>query len=249
MSERNIGAPDSLTVYLDQISQTPLLTPEEEIGLAQVIEAGTAARLAMQVAGREEPTGQEARAMYQATLAKDQFIRANLRLVVTTATDGFSVPSGMELLELIQEGNLGLERAVDKFDWRKGFKFSTYATFWIRRNIIRGIKKHRKIASTLLPLDFSNDDGLSFAEILPQTAEDEPEEATMRIVESTDTRGIIDEVLGERAIRALDLRFGAGRTWEEIGDELGITPSGALRLVNRSKSKLKPVIEGSSLAS
>ena len=71
-------------------------------------------------------------------VAKDRFIRANLRLVVSIAKR-FPLPPGMELLDLIQDGNLGLEHAVDKFDWRKGFKFSTYATFWIRQSIGRAL--------------------------------------------------------------------------------------------------------------
>ncbi|MET0737782.1 MAG: sigma-70 family RNA polymerase sigma factor, partial [Acidimicrobiales bacterium] len=70
--------------------------------------------------------------------AKDRFIRANLRLVVSIARR-YPLPQGMDLLDLIQEGNLGLEHAVDKFDWRRGFKFSTYATFWIRQAIGRAL--------------------------------------------------------------------------------------------------------------
>ncbi len=78
------------------------------------------------------------RAIKEAAAAKDHFIRANLRLVVSVARR-YPLPPGMELLDLIQEGNLGLEHAVDKFDWRKGFKFSTYATFWIRQAIGRAL--------------------------------------------------------------------------------------------------------------
>ena len=70
--------------------------------------------------------------------AKDRFIRANLRLVVSIARR-YPLPQGMDLGDLIQEGNLGLEHAVDKFDWRRGFKFSTYATFWIRQAIGRAL--------------------------------------------------------------------------------------------------------------
>ena len=70
--------------------------------------------------------------------AKDRFIRSNLRLVVSIAKR-YPLPQGIELLDLIQEGNLGLEHAVDKFDWRRGFKFSTYATFWIRQAIGRAL--------------------------------------------------------------------------------------------------------------
>ena len=78
------------------------------------------------------------RTVKTAAEAKDHFIRANLRLVVSVARR-YPLPPGMELLDLIQEGNLGLEHAVDKFDWRKGFKFSTYATFWIRQSIGRAL--------------------------------------------------------------------------------------------------------------
>ena len=76
--------------------------------------------------------------MAAAAEAKDRFIRANLRLVVSIARR-YPLPQGMDLLDLIQEGNLGLEHAVDKFDWRRGFKFSTYATFWIRQAIGRAL--------------------------------------------------------------------------------------------------------------
>jgi RNA polymerase primary sigma factor len=82
--------------------------------------------------------GDEHRTIRDAARAKDHFIRANLRLVVSIARRYPMQPS-LELLDLIQEGNLGLEHAVDKFDWRKGFKFSTYATFWIRQAIGRAL--------------------------------------------------------------------------------------------------------------
>ena len=78
------------------------------------------------------------RAVADAAAAKDRFIRSNLRLVVSIARR-YPLPQGMDLGDLIQEGNLGLEHAVDKFDWRRGFKFSTYATFWIRQAIGRAL--------------------------------------------------------------------------------------------------------------
>ena len=92
------------------------------------------------------------RADRKAAEAKDRFIRANLRLVVSVARR-YPLPAGMELLDLIQEGNLGLEHAVDKFDWRKGFKFSTYATFWIRQAIGRALDQ--KASLVRLPGDRS----------------------------------------------------------------------------------------------
>ncbi|MFM8722248.1 MAG: RNA polymerase sigma factor RpoD/SigA, partial [Acidimicrobiaceae bacterium] len=112
-----------------------LLTAEDERTLSKAIEKGreAAARLA---AG--ERSAQLRKDMKAAAAAKDRFIRANLRLVVSIARR-YPLPQGMDLLDLIQEGNLGLEHAVDKFDWRRGFKFSTYATFWIRQAIGRAL--------------------------------------------------------------------------------------------------------------
>ena len=112
---------DSVGQYLNEIGMVPLLNAQEERQLSQTIEAGTAAR-ARKEAGE---TGRDiVRAIRAAEQAKDRFIRSNLRLVVSVARR-YPLPPGMELLDLIQEGNLGLEHAVDKFDWRKGFKFST----------------------------------------------------------------------------------------------------------------------------
>src|SRR5918998_4982930 len=124
---------DSVGLYLNEICLVPLLTAVEERQLSQVIEAGRAASSRLD-AGESGPELE--RAVREAARAKDRFIRSNLRLVVSIARR-YPLPQGMELLDLIQEGNLGLEHAVDKFDWRKGFKFSTYATFWIRQAIGR----------------------------------------------------------------------------------------------------------------
>lgn len=130
------GDPDNSTdAYLYEIGETPLLTADEEVELSQTIEKGREAREAIE-AGEITPANK--RAVRKADQAKDQFIRANLRLVVSIARR-YELPPRMESLDLIQEGNLGLERAVDKFDWRKGFKFSTYATWWIKQAITRAI--------------------------------------------------------------------------------------------------------------
>src|SRR3546814_3098316 len=110
----------------------PRLTAEEERQLSQIIEKGREAQERLDSGAKK--TRDERRAIADAAAAKDRFIRANLRLVVSIARR-YPLPPSMELLDLIQEGNLGLEHAVDKFDWRKGFKFSTYATFWIRQAI------------------------------------------------------------------------------------------------------------------
>ena len=140
---------DSVGQYLNEIGLVPLLTADEERELSQIIERGRDAQERIDAGER----GRDLRkAVASAAAAKDRFIRANLRLVVSIARR-YPLPPSMELLDLIQEGNLGLEHAVDKFDWRKGFKFSTYATFWIRQAIGRALDQ--KASLIRLPGDRS----------------------------------------------------------------------------------------------
>ncbi len=131
---------DLVRAYLNEIGAYPLLTKDDEIELARRIEAGREAAEALAAPGVKH-TAEQRRALQRAVRAGDEaherFVTANLRLVVSIAKAYQS--SGMPLLDLIQEGNLGLMHAVDKFDWRKGFKFSTYATWWIRQAIQRGV--------------------------------------------------------------------------------------------------------------
>ena len=140
---------DSVGQYLNEIGLVPLLTAQEERELSQVIEKGAEARERL---ANGESGVELTRAVREAERAKDRFIRANLRLVVSVARR-YPLPPSMELLDLVQEGNLGLEHAVDKFDWRKGFKFSTYATFWIRQAIGRALDQ--KASLVRLPGDRS----------------------------------------------------------------------------------------------
>ena len=134
---------DPVRMYLKEIGKVPLLTAAEEIDLAMKIEAGVAATEELERAeeeGIELPRRDMRRLsrIEQVGLdAKQQLIEANLRLVVSIAKR--YVGRGMLFLDLIQEGNLGLIRAVEKFDYTKGFKFSTYATWWIRQAITRAI--------------------------------------------------------------------------------------------------------------
>ena len=115
LSAEGVNIDDPVKVYLKEIGRVPLLSPEEEINLALKIQAGG-------------PEGEK---------AKQRLSEANLRLVVSIAKR--YVGRGMQFLDLIQEGNLGLIKAVEKFDHTKGFKFSTYATWWIRQAITRAI--------------------------------------------------------------------------------------------------------------
>ena len=134
---------DPVRMYLKEIGKVPLLSGAEEIALAMKIEAGVAAAAELDKAeeeGRELERREKRRLgrVEQVGIdAKQQLIEANLRLVVSIAKR--YVGRGMLFLDLIQEGNLGLIRAVEKFDYTKGFKFSTYATWWIRQAITRAI--------------------------------------------------------------------------------------------------------------
>ena len=119
---------DPVRMYLREIGRVPLLTAEEEVRLAQRMERGKAERLKPVVNRRYILDGEE---------AQRRLTEANLRLVVSVAKK--YIGRGMNLLDLIQEGNIGLIRAVEKFDYTKGYKFSTYATWWIRQAITRAI--------------------------------------------------------------------------------------------------------------
>ncbi|MFH9423635.1 RNA polymerase sigma factor RpoD/SigA [Streptomyces sp. NPDC017529] len=133
---------DLVGMYLDEIARTPLLDAAREVELSQTIEAGVYARQILdgvvEDGNAAGGTREELEALSEeAEKAKDVFIRSNLRLVVAVAR---RYPrAGLPLLDLIQEGNAGLVRAVEKFDYAKGFKFSTYATWWIRQAITRSI--------------------------------------------------------------------------------------------------------------
>jgi RNA polymerase primary sigma factor len=133
-------ATDLIRLYLRQIGRVPLLSAAEEVALARAVEAGVLARERL---GDLDPHGDErlfrelGEVVAQGERAKDHLVEANLRLVVSIAKR-YSGPA-IGLLDLVQEGNLGLIRAVEKFDYARGFKFSTYASWWIRQGISRAV--------------------------------------------------------------------------------------------------------------
>jgi RNA polymerase primary sigma factor len=137
--EDNSGE-DLVRVYLREIGRHPLLAADQEVTFAKAIEAGVAAEKRLAKANGSM-SAKTRRALEQQVAegerARRAFIESNLRLVVSIARryQGFGLP----LLDLIQDGNVGLLRAVEKYDWRRGFKFSTYATWWIRQGITRGL--------------------------------------------------------------------------------------------------------------
>jgi RNA polymerase primary sigma factor len=140
---RRAATGDLVRIYLREIGRVPLLTAHDEVELAKAIEAGLFAEEKLHggcfpaEAGHGALTGELSLIATQGLLAKQRLIEANLRLVVSIAKR--YIGRGLVFLDLIQEGNLGLIRAVEKFDYTKGYKFSTYATWWIRQAITRAI--------------------------------------------------------------------------------------------------------------
>lgn len=259
---------DSVGQYLNEIGLVPLLTAEEERALSQTIERGREAEARLD-AGQHSPALR--RAANDAGLAKQRFIRANLRLVVSIARR-YPRPPSMDLLDLIQEGNLGLEHAVDKFDWRKGFKFSTYATYWIRQAVGRALNQQAGLirlpddaASTLRAAlrqasgdaDQLDDDNARLHRLTTPTSLDRPagtedgtELVNMLAADASSPEQVLIEreeqqmlhdllaTLPERTRLAVEQRFGFAdshkRSYREIGEQLGVTPEAARRLVKRA---------------
>jgi RNA polymerase primary sigma factor len=132
---------DAVADYLKTIGRTPLLTAEQEVRLGARVEAGALAQQRLDADGdRLDPAerAQLQRCAADGRRARQHMIEANLRLVVSVAKR-YAVAGGLPLLDLIQEGNIGMMRAVEKFDHRRGFKFSTYATWWIKQAIGRAL--------------------------------------------------------------------------------------------------------------
>ncbi len=149
---REFEGRDSVGMYLDEIARTPLLDAVTEVELSKAIEAGMLARQLLDEGRVGRKKGGAPRYATQDELewlvdegerAIQRFIEANLRLVVSIARKYGR--SQMPMLDLVQEGNTGLIRAVEKFDYRKGFKFSTYATWWVRQAITRGIAQQARV--------------------------------------------------------------------------------------------------------
>ncbi|MDQ3811267.1 MAG: sigma-70 family RNA polymerase sigma factor, partial [Chloroflexota bacterium] len=137
--------PTSAAIYFRDISSVTLLTAEEEIELAQRIEAGEDAKRKLTFRGRalSQAEREELRHMAElGELSRSRLTEANLRLVVSVARKYLN--RGLPMLDLIQEGNIGLARAVEKYDWRKGYRFSTYAYWWIRQGMTRALAEQAR---------------------------------------------------------------------------------------------------------
>lgn len=132
---------DLVKIYLDDIGKRPLLTKDDEARLGELIENGQRAKIALD-GNTPQDTTELQKVVEAGEKARKDFIESNLRLVVSVAKKYQA--SGMHILDLIQQGNLGLIHAVELFDYKKGFKFSTYATWWIRQSITRGVANHSR---------------------------------------------------------------------------------------------------------
>jgi RNA polymerase primary sigma factor len=276
----------SLDHLLESTRRYPLLTAAEEVELSRRIAAGRAAASILD-AGIDGgvPDPDLVAAIRDADDARQRFLLANLRLVVSIARR-IPPPPGMDVEDLVQEGIVGLEHAVAKFDGEKGYKFSTYATWWIRQAIGRAIDAgalirvptHRSSdlrarlravegdpgrlepevarlywlghTSSLDQPGAGRPDGDQLSAFLPST-EPDPGDLAVGGDEATRVRvALLD--LPERARLAIALRFGLDggdpATFVQIGERLGVSPEAARRLVERSVSRLRAVLERSSPA-
>jgi RNA polymerase primary sigma factor len=136
--------PTNAAIYFRDISATTLLTAEEEIELAQLIEDGEEGRRQLKLAeeASEEERDRRESSIARGERARGRLTEANLRLVVSVARKYLN--RGLPMLDLIQEGNIGLARAVEKYDWRKGYRFSTYAYWWIRQGMTRALSEQSR---------------------------------------------------------------------------------------------------------
>jgi RNA polymerase sigma factor (sigma-70 family) len=229
---------DPVGLYLEEIGRHPLLTPQGEQTLARTIAEGRAAEAELERLNGSADAAARRRLRLQAKAGRDAaelFVKSNLRLVVSVAKRYQS--SGVPLLDLIQEGNLGLIRAVEKFDHEKGFRFSTYAVWWIRQFISRGIAGSR--SSVRLP-SRANDELLRLREMtnmLEQTNGRQPSAA-----ELAEAAGLSEERVLELLRVSADPVSLSGAVGEDGGAELGdfVEDPSARAAVEGPTSRLMP---------
>jgi len=200
---------DGVRQYLNAIGRVELLTAEEEVDLAKRYHAGVAARalrIDQRRAGTPERRGKLEQIMSEGDRAQERLVTANLRLVVSIARRYLG--RGLSLLELVQEGNLGLMRGVEKFDHTKGYKFSTYATWWIRQALTRGTAN--KARSIRLPVHVH--------ELVAKVRRAEFE--LLQVLGRDPTDGEVAESLGISTDRLLELRL-AGREITSLDRTVG----------------------------
>src|ERR671932_569556 len=246
IEDEAVPVEDAIQLDLHEIGRHSLLTAAEEVAIAQRIERGREAMAQLQ---HDEPLTTNQRAALETmvadgALARQELIQSNLRLVVSVAKK--YIGHQLSFLDLVQEGNLGLMRAVEKFDWHKGNRFSTYATWWIRQSVSRALAEHGRlirlpvhlgemigqVRRTMHQLEQALErpmgpDGDTFiGEMLADADEHAPVEvATQRLLYDDVHAALLE--LPERERRVLQLRYGLEdgklRTLEEVGAAFGIT--------------------------
>ena len=260
---------DLVRIYLREIGRVPLLTAEDEVDLAKYIEAGLFAEEKLHVDGGfglpdfELPSavhGDLELLVAEGVRAKQRLIEANLRLVVSIAKR--YIGRGLVFLDLIQEGNLGLIRAVEKFDYTRGYKFSTYATWWIRQAITRAIADQartirvpvhmvetiNKLSRVQRQLHQELGREASTNEIAAEMGLEPERVAEIRRIaqEPVSLQSPLERVLhelAEREQRIIQLRFGLTdghpRTLEEVGREFGVTRERIRQIESKTLAKLR----------
>ena len=255
---------DPVRMYLKEIGKVPLLTADEEIRLATAMSTGNAAKERMAAAEKEgevipeEELAALKKDVKQGEKAKQKLAEANLRLVVSIAKR--YVGRGMLFLDLIQEGNLGLIKAVEKFDYTKGYKFSTYATWWIRQAISRAIADQARTiripvhmvetinkvirVSRQLLQELGHDpspEEIAEEMSMPEDASEPSEAASFTLLKEQ-----LVDVLGTltpREEKVLKLRFGIEdgrtRTLEEVGKEFNVTRERIRQIEAKALRKLR----------
>jgi RNA polymerase primary sigma factor len=248
---------DPVKDYLKQIGKVALLNAAEEVELAMRIEAGLFAedKLANSQGLSKELERELRWVARDGQRAKSHLLGANLRLVVSLAKR--YTGRGMQLLDLIQEGNLGLIRAVEKFDYTKGFKFSTYATWWIRQAITRAMadqartnripehmvevqKYGREPISLHTPLGEDGDS--EFGDLIEDTEAVVPADAVGFTMLQKQLESLLDS-LSEREAGVIRMRFGLGdgmpKTLDQIGDTFGVTRERIRQIESKTMAKLR----------
>ena len=270
-----VSVEDPVRMYLKEIGKVPLLSADEEIELAQKMEAGSVAveKIPLLKERLAETGDEQEKEEIQAEIkalqldvdrgsdAKKRLAEANLRLVVSIAKR--YVGRGMLFLDLIQEGNLGLIKAVEKFDYRKGYKFSTYATWWIRQAITRAIADQARTISIPVmkmpvervreilkisqePVSLETPIGEEEDSHLGDFIKDDNVPVPADAATFTLLKEQLEEVLGtltEREQKVLTLRFGLedgrARTLEEVGKEFNVTRERIRQIEAKALRKLR----------
>lgn len=196
---------DDIRVYLREIGKVPLLSPEQEIALGKQVQA------MMPLLQLEHPTLDQQQIIRHGRRAKEQMVQANLRLVVAVAKK--YQRRGLELLDLIQEGNLGLSRAVEKFDPTKGYRFSTYAYWWIRQAMTRSIAQQSRTIRLPVHITEKLNRLKGMSRQLSQQLGRKPTIAELATAMAVDRREIEKLIEHQRCARpvSLDLRVGTER--------------------------------------